>query len=140
MANIRKGEVEVELGGESRLLRFDMNALCELEEKRGQSILEILGRPSVQMRDIRDALFFGMKARDRKLTPERVAQLMNDDVLREGMGPAMVRYSAAIAKAVASFMGEDLDEGGDTPLAPAPAPSATPASKASDSTGSSSSA
>ena len=74
MANKKRGEVAVEIGGESRILRLDFNALCLLEEISGKPATEVFSEKNVGLKTIRDALYVGFVSRDRKLTREAVGR------------------------------------------------------------------
>jgi len=42
MANPHRGEVDIEIGGETWTLRLTLNAMCEIEEQTGKGLPEIV--------------------------------------------------------------------------------------------------
>ena len=89
-ANVKRGEEKVVLGGVERVLRYDMNALVELEEKMGMPLSE-LGNVSVTMRNVRSMLWAGLIHAEPELTEPEVGGLVD-------MGN-MVEVQEAIGKA-----------------------------------------
>lgn len=92
-----KGFNNLKLGGKERRIIFDLNALCDLEEKYGDiyGVLDNLGK-SPKMRDIRYLLFIGLKQDDESLTEKEVGQLitlknMNEvvDSIGKALGDSM---------------------------------------------------
>jgi len=76
MANKHRGEVELTIGGESKRLRFDMQALAELEEALGlESIAELgkrLDNPSIKL--ARAVLWAGLLHTEPELTLKAVGE------------------------------------------------------------------
>jgi len=93
MSNPIRGEVEIELGGQTRVLRFDMNALCELEARLQMPIGKIFDSSFMGIRVIREALHVGLTAKgDRRLTVKMVGDWMTSDQLEylgEKLGEAL---------------------------------------------------
>ena len=121
MANVHRGEVRLEIGGRDRVLRFDMNALAELEDRLKMPLSLIFNENNVGVRTIRECLFVGLRHRDRKLTPKDVGDWMEFD--------RMTEYGEVIGQALALATGQDpkAATGGDDddgPLAPTAAATA----------------
>lgn len=57
----------VELGGKTRNIRYNFNALCDVEEATGKSISEISGLSSIRV-----LLWAGLRWEDKGLTAQRV--------------------------------------------------------------------
>lgn len=121
-ANYRKGEVEVEFGDDAKLIRYDLNAMCVLEQNLGapfHTILKTLGYNAV-----REALFVGLRHKgNKKLTRAQVGTMM-----ASGHDGQDFNYYAAcvyeavqgatgqdLSETIAALRGEDDDEGDDEP-------------------------
>lgn len=62
MANKHNGELEIELGGKKRSLRFSLNALAYLEEDCGKPLGEIFNDlDAMDMRTVRLMLYHGLR-------------------------------------------------------------------------------
>lgn len=61
MVNKQRGYVTIEIGGQEYVLRYDFNALAQLEERLGQSIVEVLGKGNIGFRFVREALIVGLR-------------------------------------------------------------------------------
>lgn len=102
MANSKRGEVIVEIGGDSRVLVYDYNAICELEELcGGKSIAYIFGfgdeeqlKERVGFSVIRKAVFVGLKRKNKGLTIEKVGAWLADEQHR--IGEVVTAVSRAI--------------------------------------------
>ena len=57
----------IELGGKTRNIRYNFNALCDIEEATGKPITEISGLSSIRV-----LLWAGLRWEDRGLTAQRV--------------------------------------------------------------------
>ena len=73
MANPHRGEVEIELGGETYILRPTFHALVEIEERLGEGIVALtsrLSRGDIRLKDVATILHAGMRAvRGTKVMP-----------------------------------------------------------------------
>jgi hypothetical protein len=103
MNNYRKGEVEVEFGNDARLIRFDLNAMCILEQNLGlpfHAIMKSLGYNAV-----REAIFVGLRHKgNKKLSRAEVGRMM-------GAGDQdFAYYTACVLEAVQGATGMDLSE------------------------------
>jgi len=92
--------VTMELGGRTRRIRFDMNALSDLEGALGKSVADILGGDgrSLGFSAIRALVWAGLRHEDRGLTLERVGTMIQQSI-EGGMTLAGVleKVSEAIA-------------------------------------------
>ena len=68
----------VELGGKTRNIRYNFNALCDVEEATGKSITEISGLSSIRV-----LLWAGLRWEDKGLTAQRVGMWI-EEYLTEG--------------------------------------------------------
>ena len=66
--------VEVELGGKTRLLKYDFNAICDIEERFGKGVAAIFSEQSVGFNTIRLFLWAGLKWKLPGLQPQQVGQ------------------------------------------------------------------
>ena len=71
--------VNIELGGKTRQLRYDFNALVALEDELNISIQDIgkLLGGAVKLRDLRAILWAGLIHDDATLTPKAVGAMIN---------------------------------------------------------------
>lgn len=60
--NPERGEAEIDIGGETRVLRLDFNAIAQLEEMHGRAVMEIFAAKALGVRVIRDAIYVGLCA------------------------------------------------------------------------------
>ncbi len=60
MANKHRGYVPIEIGGETYQLRYDFNALAQLDQRLGQSFFKVLGEGNIGFHVIREALVAGL--------------------------------------------------------------------------------
>ncbi len=122
MANPKRGEAPIRLGGKNLKLRYNFNALAELENITGIAVTELQNK-GVGVRFIRDAISCGLRSQPghRKMTPEVVGDLMDPDDIDH--------YAVAVTGALNSFfgspeelqekdLGEDEPEGQETETSP----------------------
>lgn len=72
-----------------RHLRFDYNALCDVEDMLGKPLSEI-GTPG--LRETRTMLYCGLKHEDRSLTPTRLGDIL--DAIINDKGFEVMEYIA----------------------------------------------
>lgn len=75
--------VEFEVGGQVKRLRYDFNALADIEDKAGMSVNELFAPKNMGFHAFRLILWSGLKWKDRGLTVERAGMVVND-MLAEG--------------------------------------------------------
>ena len=76
MANKRRGYVEIELD-KKRKLRYDFNAMCELEDALGRSLQEMNDK-NVRMKDMRAMLWAGLIHEDPDLDIVEAGNLIDE--------------------------------------------------------------
>lgn len=88
-ANRKRGEVQLEIGGEVRTLKLNFNAIAALEEMHdGTPVTLLLERGRMGIKVVRNALFVAIvngeprKARIQKLTPEMVGDWLSAELDR----------------------------------------------------------
>lgn len=86
--------VMVELGGQPRRLRFDVNVVCDFEQVSGVTIQQLPYRSGLNVS--RALLWAGLKAESPELTLARVGQWMQE--LSDDAGGAMEAGEALAAK------------------------------------------
>jgi hypothetical protein len=79
-----KSYVEVELGGENKLLKFDYNAVADIEEKFGKGIVAVFKEENVGFNTVRLFYWAGLKWKDPGLTVQRVGGLLGDKLAAGG--------------------------------------------------------
>lgn len=72
--------VSVELGGKERQLRFDFNAVADLEDHFGKGIASVMSEEQVGFRTIRALYWAGLKWRNHRLTVEKVGEWLQDEL------------------------------------------------------------
>ncbi len=68
--------VEIEIGGKVKRLRYDFNALADIEEKAGVGIGSLFNSERIGFSTIRLLIWGGLKHEDRGLTLERAGMLV----------------------------------------------------------------
>ena len=89
------GTITMNLGGEDREFRMDLNAMATFEDLTGKSLLNANHSNDMTAKDIRAMLFCGLKSQNSKLTIEEVGSWlhignMNEvaDILIKAIGEA----------------------------------------------------
>ena len=97
MANLKRGEVEVDAftDGKARVLRFDFNALCTIEERLGQSVDQLFFSGNVSRLAIREAVTVALKHRNQAITSKKVGRLIDP----EKMQPLLIGIFKGLAAA-----------------------------------------
>lgn len=97
-----------------RRLRFDLNALADLEGVLGLGIGQIFKEEMIGVRVIRALLWAGLKWEDRGLTLERVGTLLNSYLESEGTLQGLLdKIMEALTAAgwLAGLGGTEADQG-----------------------------
>lgn len=76
MANKKRGYVEIELD-KKRKLRYDFNAMCELEDVLGRPLQELSDK-NLRMKDMRAMLWAGLLHQDPDLDILEVGNLIDE--------------------------------------------------------------
>ena len=79
MANKDRGELALHIGGQTRTLRFRTPELMLLEDRLGMDAVAWLGAQRGQTKFLVEAIFCGLSKSEKKLTPMRVANWLDDD-------------------------------------------------------------
>src|SRR4051794_576100 len=66
-----------------RILRFDYNALCDVEPLLREELSEILRQGHMSMGDLRALMFAGLKWDDARLTVQKVGNLIENAAIKE---------------------------------------------------------
>ncbi len=79
MANSIRGSVDVQLGGANRILKFDFNAICQLEKHFDKPAEKIFDEErGIGLLEIRDTLYVGLLRYQTKITPEIVGDWLQE--------------------------------------------------------------
>ena len=70
--------VEIELGGKSRRLRYDFNAIADIELKAGLGIGALFDENRAGLNSLRLLIWGGLKWQERGLTVEQAGQIVGD--------------------------------------------------------------
>ncbi len=102
--NPRRGEIEINIGGEDRVLRLDFNAICSIETALGKPIGQIFNETGgVSMTALRQALFEALRSSDRRLNVESVGRWIDESPER------LSEWAGALANALAAALNVRLD-------------------------------
>ncbi len=94
-----KKSVLVDIFDKPRNIRFDVNAISDLEELLGMGVGEIVGNPKVSgFRTVRGLVWAGLKHEDPTLTPQKAGDLMQDFMERTGKGIDVI--ASTVSKAI----------------------------------------
>ena len=77
-ANSNRGEAEIYIGNKTRTVRFRTNQIAQLEDLSGKGIMKLMDEESIGIRLLRDALFVGLLHENKKLTPNKVGNWLDD--------------------------------------------------------------
>jgi hypothetical protein len=75
----------VTLGGKDRLLKFDVLAAFEIEEKFGKGLPAIMNEEQIGFRLIVTFYWAGLKWKEQGLTMQRVANMLNKEITENGV-------------------------------------------------------
>jgi hypothetical protein len=95
MNNNLKTYKEVTLNGKEHLLKFDYNAVCDLEEIYNKGIAGILKEEQIGFRLVKTFYWAGLKWKNPGLTLDRVGNMLGKEIQDNGknvmdlMGPVM---------------------------------------------------
>jgi hypothetical protein len=105
--------VEIDLDGKSRKLRYDFNALADIEERAGLGIGAIFSEQRVGFHSIRLLVWGGLKWQDRGLTLERAGKMVGDYLQNGGTFEGLMdKVRQALQKSgMADF--KEVEEEGD---------------------------
>jgi hypothetical protein len=79
-----KTYVEVNIGGKERLLKYDVNSACDLEDYFGKGVPAILHEEQIGFRLVRGFYWAGLKWKEPGLTIQRVGVMVNKEIQEEG--------------------------------------------------------
>ena len=77
-ANSSRGETTVTIGGRERVVRFRTNQIAQLEDLAGKGIMKLMSEDSIGIKLLRDALFVGLLHEEKKLTPNKVGNWLDE--------------------------------------------------------------
>jgi len=99
MANPLRAETEVKLGNKQITLRPSFQALCEIEEELGESILNILtniASKGLTLKQQASIIYYGSKAGGYLLTKDEVEKLL----IQRGIGYNYLKIIEFLKKAI----------------------------------------
>jgi hypothetical protein len=71
---------KITLNGELHILKFDFNAIAELEEYYGKGIHAVIGEEQMGFNTVRNILWAGMLWKSPNLKPSHVGQWLNEEL------------------------------------------------------------
>ena len=90
--NSLRGFAKVELGASEYSVKYDINALCSLEQELGnKSLQEIFSSDSLNFSWIRSVLWAGLLHGDAKITPKKVGRMLDNHFESGGSLEAVVQ-------------------------------------------------
>lgn len=90
--------VEIRLD-KPRFLRFDINAIADLEEATGKSLMELMDENNIGISAMRALLWAGLKHQDKLLTLQRAGELIQAFIVNGG---SLATLMEKVAKAITS--------------------------------------
>ncbi len=108
MANPFRGQVEVELGDQTRVLRLDLNGVADLETRLGQSVGSMFKDPGIKV--IRETLYVALTSnkRYRNITVKQIGTWMHK-AINEG-DRTLEYFGDAVGQLVQMALGGQQDE------------------------------
>ena len=97
MANKQKALVSITLGGKKRNIRFDLNALAEIEDAIGVPMSK-MGEIELGVKTVRTMLWAGLIHENPELTEREVGSFVDFDNLEEVQTKVSEAFAAATAK------------------------------------------
>lgn len=97
--------VEVELGGKTRILKYDFNAICDIEERTGKGVAAIFSEQNVGFNTIRLFLWAGLKWKIPGLQPQQVGQWLQQEA-EQGRQPISFMQPILVALKRAKILRE----------------------------------
>jgi hypothetical protein len=82
MANEQRGEAKLVLGEKEYVLRYDLNALVELEDKMGIPLSE-MGNVQITIRNIRSMLWAGVLHQAPEVTEQEIGKHVDMENMEE---------------------------------------------------------
>ena len=119
MANPHRGEVEIDIGGRERVLRFDFNAIAELEKRLDMPFSVAFAEENAGIRVIKESLYVGLKSTNPRVTPDLIGRWMEF--------PKLSDYGEKIGEALRLWIGDDDEAKGEN--VDRPTESASPATE-----------
>jgi hypothetical protein len=107
-----KRYVEVELDGKQKLVKFDLNSVCEIEEYFGKGIMAMFREDQVGFNTIRILYYFGLKWKYRNVTPQIVGQWLQER-MEDGANFEDLMKPVMTALEKSGVMGKVADEDED---------------------------
>ena len=76
--------IDIEIGGRVRKLKYDYNAIADLEERAGMGIGRLFDEDNIGLHTIRLIIWAGLRHEERGLTTDRVGKMIQEYI--EGGG------------------------------------------------------
>lgn len=116
MANKIKGSVDVRLGGANRILKFDFNAICELEAHFDKPAERIFDQErGVGLKEIRDTIYIGLLRFQPQVTPEMVGDWLETSAEAGEFQHVSEKLGEALNNALGGMRAEETDLGNVEP-------------------------
>lgn len=117
-----KKSVLIDIFDRPRHLRFDVNAISDLEELLGMGVGEIVGNPKLSgFRTVRGLVWAGLKHEDPTITPQKAGDLMQDFMEKTGKGIEVI--ASLVSQAILESGAFDTKKKENPPTGEAAAPS-----------------
>lgn len=106
---MQQGYVEVEFNGEVKLMKFDFNAIADLEEYFGKGIAAIMDEERIGFSTIRALYWAGLKWKERGLTIERAGAMIQKK-MQEGTDFKELMEPIVKGLQASGFLGKTKDD------------------------------
>jgi len=83
MEPLKKPYVEIVINGNVKIMKFDYNAVADLEEYYGLGIAEIVSKKRIGFSTVRALYWAGLKWKDKGITIQRAGNYINE-LVKEG--------------------------------------------------------
>jgi hypothetical protein len=102
MANKYRGEVEVEIGGKRRILKFSINEVTALEQQAGMPVSRFFSAENAGISTIHIGMYFGLKHYNPRVTKAQVGDWMTKE-LRDKGSEALNYFGERVGYAISWF-------------------------------------
>jgi hypothetical protein len=102
--------VEVNIGGKDRLLKYDYNSACDLEELYGKGIAGILQEEQIGFKLVRAFYWAGLKWKEPGLTIVRVGNMLGEEIKENGKSVMELFEPCMDALKKSKLLGSNKDE------------------------------
>jgi hypothetical protein len=101
--------IEIELDGKVKQLRYDFNAIADMEERMGKGVGAIFNEQNVGFNTLRLFYWAGLKWKDKGITVERAGDMLQKEI-ENGSDIGELMEPVLKALKLSGVMGKSQDE------------------------------